>query len=311
MNDTMNLRCPTCRKPLLIWRGQDKRILRTRIVIFDNGTCFSKCPFCKSEVVVPIKLLDELADGPVEKRKGTAKTVGGSSGPRTCGTPSFEQLVRDLEGLLTPVAAHVETTVGKRRDRTTGAQLEKIRGCLSRIRQVTDLVERQLNNHEANSVTAEVSSRRPQSRMARKTKKGSSPEARSVLVIDGDTGVKEFFRLSLGLTGAKVEFTDSGEEGIKLVRSQQFDAAFIEIMLPTMTGFKVLEEIKKHDARSDTVVYMMTKSPKQRHIDVSARLGARGVIDKAVSLKDVTVLLQEALQGKSSGIVAKRRKKNP
>jgi DNA-binding NarL/FixJ family response regulator len=66
-------------------------------------------------------------------------------------------------------------------------------------------------------------------------------------------------------------------------------------MLPTMTGFSVLEKIKR-EMDLDTVVYMMAREPEKQHIDMSSQLGASGVIDKSESLKDVALLLRRALQ---------------
>ena len=228
MSDRRSLRCPTCGKPLLVMRGADKHVLRTRIVIFDNGTSFAKCPSCKSEVAVPIKLIDEFADGRLTEQEGSIANP----------TPGPSVQVR------------------KR---------------------------------------AEDRSRESRPRAARKREKVSGLDGKSVLVIDRDKAVREFFRLSLGRVGVDVIFAGSVEKGINLVHSRRFDAAFIEMMLPTMTGFSVLEKIKR-EMDLDTVVYMMAREPEKQHIDMSSQLGASGVIDKSESLKDVALLLRRALQ---------------
>jgi ribosomal protein S27E len=142
MGDRMklNLRCATCGKPLLVDRGGDKRVLRTRIIIFDNGTSLAKCPSCKAEVVVPIKLVGEFLNTP------TAPGVGGSSKleRRDMGL-ALDKLARDLVTLCGPLAARVRTMIGSEGGRTTKAQLEELRGCKVHIHQIEKLIDHMLS----------------------------------------------------------------------------------------------------------------------------------------------------------------------
>jgi len=142
MGDRMklNLRCATCGKPLLVGRGGDKRVLRTRIIIFDNGTSLAKCPSCKAEVVVPIKLVGEFLNTP------TAPGIGGSSKPERRDTGfALDKLARDLVMLCGRFAAGVRTMLGAEGGRTTKAQLEELRGCKVHMHEVEELIDRILS----------------------------------------------------------------------------------------------------------------------------------------------------------------------
>jgi ribosomal protein S27E len=143
MDDKMklNLRCTTCGKPLLVGRGGDKRVLRTRIIIFDNGTSLAKCPSCKTEVVVPIKLVGEFLNKPAARR------TGHSSKPerKQVVAPSLDQLARELKKLCGPFSARVRTMFDGKGGGTTKAQLEELRGCKMRIHQLEELIEHVLN----------------------------------------------------------------------------------------------------------------------------------------------------------------------
>jgi len=300
MGERMNLRCPTCGKALLVWRSDAHRILKTRILIFENGRCLSKCPFCKSEVVVPIKLLDGHATNLSAETTEAETCIQDSRASADTGSvETIEQLIRDLEKTLVPLTVYVRSLVSNGTNGATRAQIDQVRECVTRIRQVGELVERTVNKVRWTTSRDGAGSAQSRNRTARREQRNvSGLGGTSVLVVDDDHGVREFFRLSLGMAGADVMLAESAERGIDLVSSQQFDAAFIEILLPEMTGLRVLEEIRKHDRDSDreTVVYMMSRDPNEIYAAVSAQLGAVGVINKTVSLKDVAMLLQKTLR---------------
>jgi CheY-like chemotaxis protein len=285
---------------LLVWRSDAHRILKTRILIFENGRCLSKCPFCKSEVVVPIKLLDGHATNLSAETTEAETCIQDSRASADTGSvETIEQLIRDLEKTLVPLTVYVRSLVSNGTNGATRAQIDQVRECVTRIRQVGELVERTVNKVRWTTSRDGAGSAQSRNRTARREQRNvSGLGGTSVLVVDDDHGVREFFRLSLGMAGADVMLAESAERGIDLVSSQQFDAAFIEILLPEMTGLRVLEEIRKHDRDSDreTVVYMMSRDPNEIYAAVSAQLGAVGVINKTVSLKDVAMLLQKTLR---------------
>jgi len=282
---TINLRCPTCGKGLLIRRDDEQRVLRTRILIFNNGSCFAKCPFCKTEVAVPIKLadaLDELQKQEVaQERQGQEMSLG--------------QLLRDLKQPVGPLAAYVQTMLNNGGGESSPTEVEEFNECMAQVRRLGKLMERYLGNSRSDTAD-DNGGRRPRRRSEHKDKRIASLGGKSVLVIDSDERVREFFRLSLGMAGADVTCAGACEEGLELVRTRRFDAVFVEIVMPALTGLvRLLEEIG--NKRRGTVIYVMTKEALERHVDMCMRLGASGVIDKSVSLEDVAALLQKALKG--------------
>ena len=145
MQGIVNLRCPTCGKVLLVRRDGEQRVLRTRILIFDNGSCLSKCPFCKSEVAVPIKLND--APDEFERKEATrAEQRPQHSDSAVCQAQgiSLEQLLRDLEEPVAPLAAYVQTMLSNGGRRSKPSEVEKLSECMLQVRRLGDLMERYL-----------------------------------------------------------------------------------------------------------------------------------------------------------------------
>jgi DNA-binding response OmpR family regulator len=65
-----------------------------------------------------------------------------------------------------------------------------------------------------------------------------------ILVIDDDQAMTELLSLVLAPTKAQIFTSNSGEEGLKLVKEQNPDIVLLDLMMPKMDGWQVTENIR-------------------------------------------------------------------
>jgi len=65
-----------------------------------------------------------------------------------------------------------------------------------------------------------------------------------ILVIDDDPAMTELLSLVLASTKAQVFTSNSGEEGLKLVKEHDPDIVLLDLMMPKMDGWQVTENIR-------------------------------------------------------------------
>ena len=65
-----------------------------------------------------------------------------------------------------------------------------------------------------------------------------------ILVIDDDPAMTELLSLVLAPTNAQIFTSNSGEEGLKLVKEQNPDIVLLDLMMPKMDGWQVTENIR-------------------------------------------------------------------
>lgn len=68
-----------------------------------------------------------------------------------------------------------------------------------------------------------------------------------ILIVEDETAIRELIRLNLELAGFDVEEAGDGVEGLNAVRKQKPDLVLLDIMMPKMDGFTLLEELKNDD----------------------------------------------------------------
>jgi two-component system KDP operon response regulator KdpE len=70
------------------------------------------------------------------------------------------------------------------------------------------------------------------------------PDKKCVLVVDDNPKVLRFIEIDLKLRGYEVITAISGDEALELVRTARPDIMLLDIIMPEMDGFEVLERLR-------------------------------------------------------------------
>lgn len=65
-----------------------------------------------------------------------------------------------------------------------------------------------------------------------------------ILVVEDEEIINELIRRNLSLVGHHCERALDGEEAIEIAKAKKFDLIVLDIMLPKLDGFQVLQEVK-------------------------------------------------------------------
>ena len=84
------------------------------------------------------------------------------------------------------------------------------------------------------------------------------PGQYTVLVIEDDPGARDLLTRFLTKEGYCVETAAGGEAGLRLARDLHPDVITLDVMMPTMDGWAVLNELKADPALADIPVVMLT-----------------------------------------------------
>ena len=109
--------------------------------------------------------------------------------------------------------------------------------------------------------------------MANGRSENSSDEIR-VLFVEDDPTVAQMYRLKLELDGYQVIMAKDGEEGLRLANEVDPDIVFLDIRLPKVDGFSVLEGLRSCIRTRHVPVVILSNYGEQDLVDKGLRLGA-------------------------------------
>ncbi len=117
---------------------------------------------------------------------------------------------------------------------------------------------------------------------------------RSILVVDDEALVIEFFQTVLTKLGHDVQTASSAAAALELVRTVEFDVILSDVKMPNMSGIELLQAIKTESP--ETVVMMITAHGTVKDAVEAMKLGAFDYILKPVLPDELELSLTKALE---------------
>jgi len=121
---------------------------------------------------------------------------------------------------------------------------------------------------------------------------------RRVLLIDDDEISRYLVRGWLDDVSCTVVEAHGGAEGLRRARQDPPDAIVLDLVMPDVSGFEVLERLRAETPTRDTVIVVVTSmaldDAERRRLE---RLGATAVVSKAANRDDAMTQLRAALVG--------------
>ena len=79
---------------------------------------------------------------------------------------------------------------------------------------------------------------------------------KKVLVVEDEKPLAHALELKLTREGFAVTVARNGQEGLDLIRSQTFDVVLLDMMMPILDGFHVLENLQ--DMQNKPVIFVLS-----------------------------------------------------
>ncbi len=103
-----------------------------------------------------------------------------------------------------------------------------------------------------------------------------------VLIIDDDNFLLDMYALKFNQSGYEVYTASGAEDTLKKLREGLTpDVMLIDIVMPIMNGFELIEAINKEGLVKDTVKIILSNRGQQSDIERGQELGTDGYIVKA------------------------------
>ncbi|HXF16159.1 MAG TPA: response regulator, partial [Burkholderiales bacterium] len=113
-------------------------------------------------------------------------------------------------------------------------------------------------------------------------KEYATPRLKRLLVVEDDPAEQLSIRELLGYRDIQVSVAASGQEALNAINSEPFDCMVLDLRLPDMSGFDVLERLRDTPALNDLPVVVFTGKDLSSEEDARLHTLARSVVVKGV-----------------------------
>lgn len=115
-----------------------------------------------------------------------------------------------------------------------------------------------------------------------------------ILIVEDDVNIAKMLEVTLSIGGYESERCDNGKKAVELVSSRTYDLVLLDVMLPDMDGFKVIEYINKEE----TAVIFLTALQDVMDKVKGLKLGAEDYIVKPFETVELLARIEVVLRRK-------------
>ena len=115
-----------------------------------------------------------------------------------------------------------------------------------------------------------------------------------ILIVEDDVNIAKMLEVTLSIGGYESERCDNGKKAVDLVTSQSYDLVLLDVMLPDMDGYKVIEYIDKEE----TAVIFLTALQDVMDKVKGLKLGAEDYIVKPFETVELLARIEVVLRRK-------------
>ena len=105
-----------------------------------------------------------------------------------------------------------------------------------------------------------------------------------ILIVEDDVNILDIVAFNLEAAGYQTIKCERGDEGLKLLKEQEFDLAILDIMLPAVSGLEILAQIRKI---SDIPIILMSAKTSEEDKLAGFSSLADDYITKPFSVKEL------------------------
>ena len=98
---------------------------------------------------------------------------------------------------------------------------------------------------------------------------------KKILIIEDEITLLEAIERKLKIEGFQTITAMDGKEGMRKIETEKPDLILLDIMMPVMDGFEVLEEMKRKEYLPKIPVIIISNSGQPVEIDKIKKLGAK------------------------------------
>ena len=114
-----------------------------------------------------------------------------------------------------------------------------------------------------------------------------------ILAVDDEEALLKLLRVNLSLDGFDVITASNGVSALELLEEYQPQLVILDIMMPGLNGFQVLESIRQ---RSDIPVIMLTARGEVTTLKDALVLGADDYVTKPFSVLELTARIRAKIR---------------
>lgn len=102
-----------------------------------------------------------------------------------------------------------------------------------------------------------------------------------IIIIEADEFLSDIYKTKFESEGFKVTAINDGAKGLKAIQVKKPDIVLLDVLLPKLDGFTILQTLKKDEATKGIPVVLLTSLGQKEDVKKGLEMGAADYLIKA------------------------------
>ncbi len=121
-------------------------------------------------------------------------------------------------------------------------------------------------------------------------------EQKKILMVEDDQFIRQLYSRQVAKAGFGVQSTASGKEGLELLDKNKYDLLMLDLNIPDVSGFQILEHLQKNPKPGMTIL-ILSNVAQDDYIKKGMEMGAAAFVVKSTYTPEQVVSEVKSLLG--------------
>jgi DNA-binding response OmpR family regulator len=122
-----------------------------------------------------------------------------------------------------------------------------------------------------------------------------SSEQSLILLVEDNSNISKLITFKLSKSGYSIEHRDNGAKGWEAVKELKPDLVILDVMLPGMNGFDILQKIRENEETKDTKVMMLTTKSREEDLERGFKMEVEDYLSKPFKPAELLMRIKKIL----------------
>ncbi|HOK40190.1 MAG TPA: response regulator [bacterium] len=123
--------------------------------------------------------------------------------------------------------------------------------------------------------------------------------AKKIIIIDDEINLRKILNFNLKIKGYEIYEAENGLVGLNLIKQIKPDLILLDLMMPEMNGYQVVEELKKDEELSKIPIFILSAKVKPEEINKLLSMGVLKYITKPFNIKELNQEIENLFNNKT------------
>lgn len=121
-------------------------------------------------------------------------------------------------------------------------------------------------------------------------------QQKKILLVEDNDSISKLVKYKLEKDGYSVELRENGIDGLKAIQESIFDLIILDVMMPGMSGFEILQQVRETENLKTAKVMMLTSKSREEDLARGFNLGVSEYMGKPFKVAELSMRVNKILE---------------